>query len=66
MKSNRLAPETYAVTIEALPTGFDWKVTSADGRTVSGRATNRGSARRCCDFTIATLEAFQRLGRRTF
>lgn len=66
MKRNLQTPHGYAVHIQPQPTGYGWTVTSTDGRCACGQAPSAGSARRYCDFTIATLEAFRRLGRRRF
>ena len=56
----------YAVHIQPRPTGCDWAVTAGDGRTALGQAPDPASASRCCDFTIAALEALRRVGARRF
>jgi hypothetical protein len=56
----------YAVHVQAHPAGWDWMVTGIDGRAASGRVADAGSARWCCDFTIAALEALRRVGQRRF
>ncbi len=56
----------YAVDIRPGSPGWDWRVTDGDGRTARGRASDPSSARRCCDFTIAALEALRRVGARRF
>jgi hypothetical protein len=56
----------YAVHIQPEPAGWDWTVTGIDGRTAAGQAPDAGSARWCCDFTIAALEALARVGQRRF
>lgn len=56
----------YVVHIQSRALGFDWKVTSRDGRTASGQAPDAGSARRCGEVMIATLEALRRSARRRF
>jgi hypothetical protein len=54
------ARAAYAVHIQLQPTGCDWRVARSDGRLAHGHAPDAGSARLCCDFTIATLEALRR------
>ena len=66
VKRNQQTAHGYAVHIQPQLTGYGWTVTSADGRCARGQAPSPGSARRHCDFTISTLEAFRRLGRRRF
>jgi len=56
----------YAVQIQPRPAGCNWMVTDCNGRTAKGQASDPGSAHRCCDFTIATLKALQRVGQRRF
>jgi hypothetical protein len=63
MPGNIEAQHGYAAHIERRPTGYDWQVTSADGRTARGNAP---SPRQCCDLTITTLEALRRVSRRRF
>ncbi len=60
------AARGYAVDIRPGPPGWDWSVTGGDGRTAGGRAPDPLSARRCCDFTIAALEALRRVSERRF
>ena len=66
MSQNIEAPPGYAAHIQPRPTGYDWQVTSADGRTARGQAPSPASAHQCCDLTITTLEALRRLSRRRF
>jgi hypothetical protein len=66
MKLNVNVRRGYAVQIQPRPSGFDWMVTDRNGRTANGQAPDPASADLCCDFTIAMLEALQRVGQRRF
>ncbi|MDR3507851.1 MAG: hypothetical protein P4L64_08140 [Caulobacteraceae bacterium] len=66
MKQRLESPQGYALEVQPQPQGCAWFVSDSEGLAISGQAPDRHSAQRRATLAVETLQALERISRRSF